>query len=141
MKLIITLKRQAFARAYVLSGNATQAAIEAGYSPKTAKQQGSRLLTRVDIKLALEAEQTMLRERFDLKAEDVLRGLRDIAEDKAAPHAARVSAWKALGNHLGLFQWNPVAEATTAFLQFLAGDTPTVEAKARHIELGGASSG
>ncbi|MCH8229461.1 MAG: terminase small subunit [Chloroflexi bacterium] len=43
-----TLKRAAFARAYVLSGNATEAAKQAGYSPKTAKQQGSRLLTKAD---------------------------------------------------------------------------------------------
>ena len=35
-------------------GNATKAAIEAGYSPKTAKSQGQRLLTYVDIQEALE---------------------------------------------------------------------------------------
>jgi phage terminase small subunit len=43
-------RRQAFVRAYIANGhNATQAAIEAGYSPKTARSQGQRLLTNVDI--------------------------------------------------------------------------------------------
>lgn len=36
-------------------GNATLAAKEAGYSPDTAKQQGSRLLTSVDVRAAIRA--------------------------------------------------------------------------------------
>ena len=40
----------AFCEHYVVSLNATQAAIDAGYSEKTARQQGSRLLTNVNIK-------------------------------------------------------------------------------------------
>lgn len=44
-------KQQVFINAYLSNGfNATQAAIEAGYSEATARQQGSRLLTNVDIK-------------------------------------------------------------------------------------------
>lgn len=38
-----------FAAAYAKHGNATQAACEAGYSQKTAKVQGSRLLTYADV--------------------------------------------------------------------------------------------
>jgi len=34
-------------------GNATQAAIQAGYSRATAKQQGSRLLTFIDVRAAI----------------------------------------------------------------------------------------
>ena len=121
---MITPKRVEFARAYVLSGNATEAAVLAGFSPRTARQADSTLLTNVDVQSAIETERARLRERFDLKADDVLLGLREIAEDESAPHAARVSAWKALGNHLGLFQWNPVAEGVTAFLAFLAEGAP-----------------
>ena len=39
-----------FCLEYVKTGNATEAAIEAGYSEKTARSQGQRLLTNVDIK-------------------------------------------------------------------------------------------
>ncbi len=42
-------KRLVFAREYLVDQNATAAAIRAGYSPRTAKQQGSRLLTKVDV--------------------------------------------------------------------------------------------
>ena len=38
-----------FAQKYIIKFNATEAAIQAGYSEKTAKQQGSRLLTYVDV--------------------------------------------------------------------------------------------
>jgi phage terminase small subunit len=50
-------KHQRFVAEYVKDLNATQAAIRAGYSEKTAKQQGSRLLTNADIAAAVEAKQ------------------------------------------------------------------------------------
>ncbi len=42
-------RREKFCLAYAASGNGTQAAIEAGYSPRTARSQGQRLLTNDDI--------------------------------------------------------------------------------------------
>lgn len=48
-------KQAAFVREYLVDLNATQAAIRVGYSPKTAKVQGSRLLTNADIRAAVEA--------------------------------------------------------------------------------------
>lgn len=42
-------KQKRFAREYVIDLNATRAAIRAGYSEKTAKSQGQRLLTNVDV--------------------------------------------------------------------------------------------
>ena len=99
------------------------------------------MLNVAKVASAIEKERAKLRAKADLRAEDVIAGLREIAEDENAPHAARVSAWKALGNHLGLFQLNPVADGVTAFLSFLAGDKPAVEAQSRHVELQGSSSG
>jgi len=52
-----TTRQAAFINSYLANGfNATQAAITAGYSTKTAKQQGSRLLTNVDVKAAIDAK-------------------------------------------------------------------------------------
>ena len=49
-------RRQAFVQAYITNGhNATQAAIAAGYSAATARSQGQRLLTNVDINRELAA--------------------------------------------------------------------------------------
>ena len=46
----LTKKQRRFADEYLIDTNATQAAIRAGYSEKTARSQGQRLLTNVDIK-------------------------------------------------------------------------------------------
>ena len=44
-------RRRAFVQAYIANGhNATQAAVAAGYSPRTARSQGQRLLTHVDVR-------------------------------------------------------------------------------------------
>lgn len=51
----LTLKQQAFVDAYLDCLNASEAARRAGYSEKTARQQGQRLLTNVDIAAAVQA--------------------------------------------------------------------------------------
>lgn len=53
--MALTPKQAAFVREYLVDLNATQAAIRVGYSPKTAKVQGSRLLTNAAIRAAVEA--------------------------------------------------------------------------------------
>lgn len=45
----LTPKQKAFADNYIISGNATEAAIKAGYSKKNARQIGSENLTKLDI--------------------------------------------------------------------------------------------
>ena len=52
--MALTHKQQLFVDAYLRCWNATRAAIEAGYSEKTARQQGSRLLTNVDVQDAIQ---------------------------------------------------------------------------------------
>ncbi len=61
---------------YLIDSNATQAAIRAGYKPKTAKQQGSWLLRNVEEVAAAVAEgQAKKAEELDLDHEWVLRRL------------------------------------------------------------------
>ena len=45
----LTAKQQRFCDEYLIDLNATQAAIRAGYSPKTAAQAAARLLTNVKV--------------------------------------------------------------------------------------------
>lgn len=74
-KANLTDQQRAFCEHYVASMNATQAAIDAGYSEKTARQQGSRLLTNVYTKPYIEALlQEMENERI-AKADEVLEFL------------------------------------------------------------------
>lgn len=49
----LTPKQLAFVREYCVDMNATQAAARAGYSEKTANEQGSRLLAHVGVKAAI----------------------------------------------------------------------------------------
>ena len=51
----VRAQRQAFVEHYLETWNATEAAKRAGYSTESARQQGSRLLTNVDIRDAIEA--------------------------------------------------------------------------------------
>ena len=68
-------KQERFVRAYLLNPNATQAAIAAGYSERTAKQQGSRLLTNADIASFLAGKQKRLADKYEVTAERVIREL------------------------------------------------------------------
>ncbi len=45
----ISAQYQAFAKKYIENFNGTEAAIFAGYSPKSARTQGSRMLQKVDV--------------------------------------------------------------------------------------------
>lgn len=61
-------------------GNATQAAIEAGYSPATAKVQGSQLLSRLNLRRETEAKEREIVEYVGLTLESTLERLRRIVE-------------------------------------------------------------
>ncbi|WP_323785758.1 terminase small subunit [Thalassovita sp.] len=64
-------RQRDFVLAYLKDPNAKQAAIEAGYSPKTAKQQGSRLLTNVDLQRAIARGRKEAEKAAMLSVEDV----------------------------------------------------------------------
>lgn len=72
-------KQRLFALEYMVDLNATQAAIRAGYSEKTARQQGSRLLSFVNVQAVIEERARELCEELGVAAEDVIRGLSCIA--------------------------------------------------------------
>lgn len=50
----LTAKQEAFCREYLIDLNATQAAIRAGYSKKTAEWQGPQLLTKTHVSAAIQ---------------------------------------------------------------------------------------
>lgn len=102
----LTPKQRMFVQEYLIDLNATQAAIRAGYSAKTAQEQSSHLLSKVIIKEAVAAAMEQREQRAIVTQDDVLRGLLKEAlnEDDGASHAARISAWAHLGKHLGMFK-------------------------------------
>ena len=68
----LTARQRKFCDEYLISGNATDAAIKAGYSPKTAKSIGQRLLTFVDLKQYIETELEKLHSAKIADAQEVL---------------------------------------------------------------------
>jgi len=68
-----------FAKEYVIDFDITKAAIRAGYSPKTAKQQGSRLFARDDIQELIQSEMQKREQRTEITADKVLQQWWDIA--------------------------------------------------------------
>lgn len=102
----LTAKQARFVEEYLIDLNATQAAIRAGYSDKTAKQKGYALLNDKHIKQAISEGQAKVSERTLVTQEDVIRGLLTEAEwqGEGSSHSARVSAWEKLGKHLGMFK-------------------------------------
>lgn len=69
---LLNIQQQKFITAYLLCGNATEAALKAGYSKKTAYSQGHRLLKKAEIRTALQQATHKAAEKLDLTAERVL---------------------------------------------------------------------
>lgn len=68
-------RRERFAAEYVVDLNATKAAKRAGYSPKTAHTQGSRLLKDAEVSAKVEVKQRAIAERLEITADMVVREL------------------------------------------------------------------
>lgn len=95
-----------FVTEYLKNGNnATQAAIAAGYSEKTASSQGSRLLKSVEVQQYLnKTEQNLNRDLRAMFTEDAVKAysvLKEIMEDPGAPPKDRLSAAKDLLDRAG----------------------------------------
>ena len=101
----LTPKQARFVEEYLLDLNATQAAIRAGYSAKTARAMGCENLTKPDIQAAVTEAQRDRAARTGITQDEVIRGLKKEAtlDGEDSSHSARVSAWAHLGKHLGMF--------------------------------------
>lgn len=71
-------KQELFAREYLKDLNATQAAIRAGYSEKTARSQANRMLTNVDIENRISELKASRNEEVGIDAAYVLKRLVEI---------------------------------------------------------------
>ena len=76
----LTPKQQRFVEEYLIDLNATQAAIRAGYSEKTANEQGSRLLANVSISEAIAEAQNKRAERTEITQDYVLTNIQKVIE-------------------------------------------------------------
>ncbi len=99
--MALNAKQQRFVDEYLIDLCATQAAIRAGYSKRTANRIGSHLLSKVDIQQALVRAIAKRAEKTGLSADRVLEELQTIAYDDS--RRDQIRALELLGKHLGLF--------------------------------------
>jgi len=75
-----TDRRRAFVAEYLIDLNATQAAIRAGYSKRSAYSQGQRLLKNAEVQAEIAAAQAKRAQKTELTAEYVLLALHDVEQ-------------------------------------------------------------
>jgi len=75
----LTPKQIRFVDEYLVDFNATQAAIRAGYSPKTAAAAAARLLRNVNIQVEIARRQKDLQKRTEISQDRVVKELARIA--------------------------------------------------------------
>ena len=133
----LTPKQERFVAEYLVDLNATQAAVRAGYSRKTAKSAGQRLLTHVDIGQAIKAAQGRLALRVERTAAEVLRDIQAVtcAARKAKDHRAALKGLELEGKHLGLFS-ERVEHSGAVRMNHEVALTPAVEELIKALKAG-----
>ncbi len=100
----INAKQTRFVEEYLVDGNATRAALAAGYSPRTAHSQGHRLLKNVLVAAALEQRQGERAKRAEITADEILMELVRLGFDMEEETRDRLKALELAGKHLGMFK-------------------------------------
>ena len=131
--LKLTVKQDKFVKAYLLNGgNATQAAIKAGYSKSAARIIGAQNLTKTNIKQRLSEYQQKSDEDFALSKSEKLQYLEQIMtaamlKDSDKGMINMVSAIAAIKEHNAMQGHNAPTEtvsninATTSLVEMLTG--------------------
>ncbi len=127
----LTAKQERFCREYLVDMNATQAAKRAGYSPRTANEQGARLLANASVKPRIAELQAEVSERLDITVDDVIAMLMESYRDAktAKQHGPAVRAVELLGKRLGMFRDRVIVSREDSMpdddlVAALAGDDP-----------------
>lgn len=129
----MTEKQKKFADEYLIDCNATQAAIRAGYSEKTAYSQGQRLLNNVEVKTYIDGQLDKISSEKVADAKEVMEYLTSVLRgeslseivvvegdgfgtsnarrmDKAPDEKEKLKAAELLGKRYGLFKDNLALE-------------------------------
>ena len=97
----LTDKQRRFCEEYVVDWNATQAAIRAGYSEKTAKETGYENLTKPHVESYINECKEKVAELAGISALQNARWLKEIAESKEEDSRVRIKAIEVLNKMKG----------------------------------------
>jgi phage terminase small subunit len=121
-----THKKQLFVDAYIRLRNPSQAAIEAGYSPKSARSKGPQLMKDELIKKEIDARLKTIAEKVNIDAAYVLKQAVKIHErcmQEVKPYIKR-------GKHQKTDEGDPI------YIFDAAGATRSLELVGKHIDVG-----
>lgn len=145
----LTQKQRLFADEYIRSGNATQSAIKAGYSVRTAKQVGTENLSKPYLKAYIDAKMAEIESHKIADAKEAMQAITAIARGETMETQAqinpltgdwektevpadlktRLTAWREI-----LKRYPLADELTKAQLRKANADTRIAEAKAKAME-------
>ena len=111
----LTPKQDSFCQEYMVDCNATQAAIRAGYSKRTAGKIASHLVVKSSIKQRIKELQEAQKKRLDYGSDDVVQGFIDVTKraKKAKDLGNENRALENLGKHLGIYEKDNSQQAGT----------------------------
>jgi phage terminase small subunit len=126
-------RHSAFVREYLVDFNGTQAAIRAGYSPRTAGSQAHDLLKKPEIRSAIDVERQKLAEKLEITQTEILSRLWQTATGDVNDLAqVRQGACRFCWGHDHAYQWKTTREyeeaCAEAALSLSGGKAERVEA-------------
>lgn len=99
----MTDKQTLFINSYLTTFNATAAAIEAGYSPGSAGNEGWRLLKNDDIKAEIELRTNEIIAQTNDKRAKIIKFWESILDDPESSSHSKLRASENLGKYLSMF--------------------------------------
>jgi phage terminase small subunit len=111
----MTPKQARFVEEYLVDLNATQAATRAGYSARTANEQGARLLAKASVQEAIQVARVALSARTEITQETIMADIEAIKRDAMQAvyddggnkamldHKAALRACELQGKRYGMF--------------------------------------
>ena len=149
----MTDKQEIFCDEYLIDENATQAAIRAGYSNKTAGQIGCQLLKKVHIQRCIEEKKLARSKRTHVNQDYVINNFVTVANrcmqaepvmEKIDGEWVKTGEWKfdsagankaleSLGRHLGMFTDNVTVGAGLVFNVVMPNDRVLEGKEARKL--------
>lgn len=145
----LTQKQRLFADEYIRSGNATQSAIKAGYSVRTAKQVGTENLSKPYLKAYIDAKMAEIESHKIADAKEAMQAITAIARGETTETQAQINPvsgkWEKTevpaGLKTRLAAWKEVLkrypladELTKAQLRKANADARVAEARAKALE-------
>lgn len=116
-------RQRAFCEAYLVSGNAAEAAREAGYSARTARSIGQRLLTFVDVQEYLDQRNQEISAARTAQVEEIRQFWTATMRDDTAKSADRLKASELLAKTYGAFLERVTVDAEVTTKEAMAGLT------------------